>query len=151
MKEAGIISEDRQILEFYVADGRLMLLTDAVEDRALDEEETGGDVAYPEIDYYSVSSGTALVTYDISDKGQPRKVGEVTQSGTYQSSRMVDDYLYVFTSFSPNMLAGQEQREDYIPRAGGSLIGEGSIYLPETESPSQYMVCLLYTSPSPRD
>ena len=38
------------------------------------------------------------------------------------------------------MLAGQEQREDYIPRAGGSLIGEGSIYLPETESPSQYLV-----------
>lgn len=140
MKEAGVISEDGQILEFYVADGRLMLLTDAVDDRALDEEETGGDVAYPEIDYYSVSSGTALVTYDISDKGQPRKVGKVTQSGTYQSSRMVDDYLYVFTSFSPNMLAGQEQREDYIPRAGGSLIGEGSIYLPETESPSQYLV-----------
>ena len=128
MEEAGVISEDRQILEFYVADSRLMLLTYAVD---ADEEKA---------DYDIWSSGTALVTYDISDRGAPRKLGEVTQSGSYRSSRMVGDHVYVFTTFYADMFAEAEARETYIPQAGGSLIQESSIYLPETDSPSQYLV-----------
>lgn len=128
MEEAGVISEDRQILEFYVADSRLMLLTYAVD---ADEEKA---------DYDIWNSGTALVTYDISDRGAPRKLGEVTQSGSYRSSRMVGDHVYVFTTFYADMFAEAEARETYIPQAGGSLIQESSIYLPETDSPSQYLV-----------
>ncbi|WP_033126154.1 MULTISPECIES: beta-propeller domain-containing protein [Eubacteriales] len=122
MKEAGVISEDRQILEFYVADTRLMLLAGAVNDMG------------------EYTDGTALVTYDISDRTEPRKLGEVTQSGSYRSSRMVGDYVYVFTTFYADMFAAQEARESYVPQAGGGLIQESSIYLPETDSPSQYLV-----------
>ena len=63
MEEAGVISEDRQILEFYVADSRLMLLTYAVD---ADEEKA---------DYDIWSSGTALVTYDISDRRSAQEAG----------------------------------------------------------------------------
>ena len=118
LTEAGVICEDRQIREFYVQDDRLMLLASAGED----------------------GSGTALVTYDISDRGNPEKIGEVTQSGDYQSSRLVGDHLYVFSLFYADMYAGPEARESYIPQAGGMLLKESSIWLPDRSDPSQYLV-----------
>ena len=42
---------------------------------------------------------TAAVTYDIRDIKKPVKEGEVTQSGTYNSSRMADGYLYLFSEY----------------------------------------------------
>ena len=72
--------------------------------------------------------------------GNPEKIGEVTQSGDYQSSRLVGDHLYVFSLFYADMYAGPEARESYIPQAGGMLLKESSIWLPDRSDPSQYLV-----------
>lgn len=137
MKEAGVINEDRPVLEFYVSDDRLMMVTYAAEKSTAAEDRDEVDSSYY---YYGYNSGVAVVTYDLSDKETPKKLGEVTQSGSYESSRLAGDYLYVFSSFHADMYAAPEARDSYIPQAGGSLIGESSIYLPETENPTQYLV-----------
>lgn len=138
MEETGRIPEERQILEFYVSGDRLLLLVSGQtgEDfRTVRESSTGTDSIN-----LAEDSGVVLLTYDISERNSPRKIGELSQSGSYLSSRLVGDYLYIFSSFSPDLYAGREERETYVPSAGGSLIPEQNIYLPDGEDPSRYLV-----------
>ena len=53
---------------------------------------------------------TAAVTYDIRDIKKPVKEGEVTQSGTYNSSRMADGYLYLFSEYYTDVYKRQSMR-----------------------------------------
>jgi uncharacterized secreted protein with C-terminal beta-propeller domain len=46
------------------------------------------------------STNTAVDIFDISDKSAPKKVNTLTQSGYYLDSRMIDDKLYLISSFS---------------------------------------------------
>lgn len=44
------------------------------------------------------SSETSIVVYDITNRRNPIKLNELTQSGNYVSSRMVDQYVYLITN-----------------------------------------------------
>ena len=46
----------------------------------------------------------------------------------------------MFSLFYADMYAGPEARESYIPQAGGMLLKESSIWLPDRSDPSQYLV-----------
>jgi uncharacterized secreted protein with C-terminal beta-propeller domain len=69
------------------------------------------DVARPEIaiyPYYS-SVNTFLSVYDISEKTHPVLARNLTLSGSYFNSRMIDDYVYVVVSQSAYVY------EDVVP------------------------------------
>lgn len=138
MEETGRIREERQILEFYVSGDRLLLLVCG--QTGEDLETTRESSSASDGINLTTEPGVALLTYDLSERNSPRKIGELSQSGSYLSSRLVGDYLYIFSSFSPDFYAGREEREAYVPSAGGSLIPEQNIYLPAGEDPSRYLV-----------
>ena len=82
------LEKEYTIQEFYIDTDRKKLVAVCQKEctDADNKKQVGTDVRQ--------QTKTAAVTYDISDIKKPVKEGEVTQSGTYNSSRMADGYLY---------------------------------------------------------
>lgn len=72
---------------------------------------------------------TVAAVYDISDPKDPKESGKVTQAGDYQSMRMSDGYMYLFTRY---FVYGFERNNSstYIPSVNGALMACENIYLP---------------------
>lgn len=49
--------------------------------------------------FFGGNSRVSVVIFDISNKSNPIKINELSQSGSYISSRMVDHYLYITTNY----------------------------------------------------
>lgn len=124
MKEVSGIQFEKgtQICEFYIEDGKLIALgTDY-------EESVNGQTE------------TMIVTYDISDPANIKEAGTVTQSGNYDSSRIADGYLYVFSNFYAVSDCGVYETELYIPKSDGELIPKEDILLPLRKEGCGYYV-----------
>ncbi len=132
LKEAAEVKlEDTySIREFYVNSGKLVLTGEIYR-----EEKTKGG-------WYMSSANTFAVTYDVSDPVKPKKLGEVTQSGYYTSSRMSEGHLYLFSQYTVDTASGIEPRavEDYIPLINESVLPEKDIYMPATKTAYMYAV-----------
>ena len=99
---------------------------------------------------------TFAVTYDISDRANPVKAGEIVVEGSYMDSRMVDGYLYLFAEYGQdyivfteeetivdkiiNLAEGDAREECYIPKVQGEELPPEDIYIPEIEEAQGYMV-----------
>lgn len=92
-----------------------------------------------DIYYTSGIEQTALYTYDISDPSAPQLTGTVIQDGYYQTSRKVDQYIYLFTSWYPELRATYEE-SDIIPKVNNSLLEASDFYLPEHPGSSAYLL-----------
>ncbi|MDO4313380.1 MAG: beta-propeller domain-containing protein [Eubacteriales bacterium] len=123
------LEKDYTIWEFYVNNGQLILTGEKYNDEIADQG------------WYLNASNTFAVTYDVTDPAKPKKMGEVTQSGAYSSSRMAGGCLYLFSQYyvdGANITA--KDTEYYIPSVNGGLIPEDHIYLPCTKLANQYEV-----------
>ena len=98
------VEDDDQAREFYVNDGHLILVSE------FNQEREDGTWTY-------ASTDTRVTTYDITDPEKPEKAGEVTQSGSYTSSRLTDGHLYLFTQYSVDVTSEitPKNKKDYIP------------------------------------
>lgn len=132
LKAAGEVELDEAytIREFYVNNGRLVLVGETYR-----EEKTKKG-------WHMGQSSAFAVTYDLSNPAKPEKLGEVTQSGTYTSSRMADGQLYLFSQYYVNAYEGIEAKDtkDYIPLINQELLSESDIYLPATKQAYMYAV-----------
>lgn len=128
MKAVGRIELEKgaQASEFYLTDDRLIVCYTTYGT----VKENGG---------YRQNMVHAA-TYDISNPQKPGKLGEVTQTGNYYSSRITDGHLYLFSDFYVNTGVGKNEPEEYIPSVQGKLLPVENIYLPENHVGSQYMV-----------
>ena len=77
------------------------------------------------------TEGTQVVTYDVQDKKHPKKVGKVSQSGEYESSRISDGYLYLFSNYWVPENWKKKHPETYIPYVDDSLMKAKDICLPD--------------------
>lgn len=135
MTEVGHIEleESDTISEFYLDVDRQQLVT--LCRRYTDPGEFGKTRAY-----WGYES-TIAVTYDISDPANPKEVGNVSQSGSYHSSRISDGYLYMFSYYYIDAYAiTRDTPETYIPLVNDNLIKETNIYLPSTSCANMYAV-----------
>lgn len=82
---------------------------------------------------------TAAVTYDISDKARPVKIGKVIQEGQYLSSRRSGDYLYVFTERWT--YEKPRKMKEYIPEINGEIMAYQDIYLPDHVDNTSFLIC----------
>ena len=82
----------------------------------------------------------AAVTYDISDIRKPVKEGEVTQSGTYNSSRMADGYLYLFSEYYTGSNIVKDKPVTYVPMVNDKAMSQSSICLPPANCGMMYEV-----------
>lgn len=132
LKEAAEVKleDPHSIREFYVNNGKLALVGESYR-----EEKTKSG-------WYMSTASTFAVTYDLSDPAKPEKIGEVTQSGYYTSSRMSEGHLYLFSQYAVDTASGIEPRdtEKYIPLVDGTLLPGNDIYLPTTKQAYMYAV-----------
>lgn len=85
-------------------------------------------------------SKTAAVTYNIENIQKPVKEGEVTQSGTYNSSRMADGYLYLFSEYYTGSGMVKDKPATYVPLVNDKEMTQNSICLPPVNCGTMYEV-----------
>lgn len=123
------VEDDDQAREFYVNDGHLILVSE------FNQEREDGTWTY-------ASTDTRVTTYDITDPEKPEKAGEVTQSGSYTSSRLTDGHLYLFTQYSVDVTSGitPKDKKAYIPYVNQQMLEADDIYLPPFSQAYMYEV-----------
>ena len=123
------VEDDDQAREFYVNDGHLILISE------FNQEREDGTWTY-------ASTDTRVTTYDITDPEKPEKAGEVTQSGSYTSSRLTDGHLYLFSQYSVDVTSGitPKDEKDYIPYVNQQMLEADDIYLPPFSQAYMYEV-----------
>ena len=83
-----------------------------------------------------------LFLYRLKMMIKPEKAGEVTQSGSYTSSRLTDGHLYLFTQYSVDVTSGitPKDKKDYIPYVNQQMLEADDIYLPPFSQAYMYEV-----------
>lgn len=85
-----------------------------------------------------------LSTYDISDRSGPVPTAEVTQEGSYETSRKSGEHIYLFTSYRPD-LRDTYEGSTILPRINGEEASVSDVYLPESLNDT---ACLVISSVS---
>lgn len=126
MKSVGSIHiPNATIQEFYIQDKKIVALCEASQE----EDNVYGSTIF-----------TKIVTYDISAPEEPKKLGEVVQSGSYYTSRFSGDYLYIFSQFYAASVSTRNQIQDYIPFIDGDAIAAERILMPTASYGNLFMV-----------
>ena len=123
--------EEKYICEFYVRDQKVVVVLG--NNYTYYSEETDSFC-------YDRYGSTTVRTYDVQDKAQPEQVGEVTQSGSYTSSRIADGYLYLFSQYFLYSDIDENVPATYIPVVEARTLPEDDIYLPEENMANMYEV-----------
>lgn len=127
------LGEEYTIQEFYVnTDQKKLIIVCQKECSDKENKKTNTDTWN--------QSKTAAVTYDIRDIKKPVKEGEVTQSGTYNSSRMADGYLYLFSEYYTNGNIVKGKPVTYVPLINEKEMSQSSICLPQVNCGTMYEV-----------
>ena len=127
------LGEEYTIQEFYVnTDQKKLIIVCQKECSDKENKKTNTDTWN--------QSKTAAVTYDIRDIKKPVKEGEVTQSGTYNSSRMADGYLYLFSEYYTNGNIVKGKPVTYVPLINEKEMSQSSICLPPVNCGTMYEV-----------
>ncbi len=104
---------------------------------------------FDDYDLYYLDTGyiTELLTYDISDRKKPELQGSVTQDGYYQTSRKINDIVYLFTEkgmsgrYQERKTAmTEDQAGGWIPIVNGEVIAPDCIYLPKESGNQGFIV-----------
>lgn len=111
--------DDSALRDLYISGDTMVLVGDSY---TLDLNlQTGEreDVGYRDV--YRIADGNAVVvlTYDITDRANPKKMSAFSVEGNYQSSRIADGYLYLFSWYYG----------DDVPRFMGELPEISNVYL----------------------
>lgn len=101
--------------------------------------ETSDDVLY------SAANGMANYTYafvyDISKAEKPKLLHKFFQDGSYNSSRMVNGILYLFSSRGFNTEnINKKEPTSYIPQVGGKCVEDGDVAVPDKSTGMDYTV-----------
>lgn len=79
-------------------------------------------------DYFTYDTyfkeNTLVVVFDITDRGEPKEKGRYEQNGSYLSSRLIGNRVYVFSNFNVNVYQSEDLvKESCVPQCGenGSL------------------------------
>ena len=107
--------------------------------------EQNGDVYYP-----SSIRQTVLYTYDISDRAAPKLSGTAIQDGDYQTSRKNGSFIYLFTSWYPD-LGATYQESRIIPTVNGVDLEATDFYLPESLTSSSYLLISSVNTEDPQN
>lgn len=130
--------KDETIEEFYLIEKNkkvVMICSNSLDDDYEDVE----DVTRSSL-ISKQTEGTQVVTYDVQDKKHPKKVGKVSQSGEYESSRISDGYLYLFSNYWVPENWKKKYPSTYIPYVDGDLMKAKDICLPEGTKGCMYEI-----------
>ena len=134
------LESDSYYAEMYVKDDRLIAFytKNTYEDR--------GDGLG---EYYRQE--TIAEIFDISDPTTPKKVTKISQSGDYNSVRIVGEYVYLFSDFYADISYGRSGVAAYIPEIQGEKVTSGSIYMPQSTESLNYIVISGFSLKDPEE
>lgn len=153
------------ICEIYVADNVLTIVLqadkpnikaekmDGKKDEAQDGElgEEHNIVSEEDVIRINYDVITKVLTYDITDPLHPALLDTVEQDGYYQTSRKIENHLYLFTNKAMYIQSNVAQKKLYaddrtagwIPCINGKAVKPDCIYLPNEEgNQGVVMTCL---------
>lgn len=93
------------------------------------ENENSGDRYYV----------TYILSFDISDRQSPKLISKHSQEGGYLTSRIVDGYLYVLSTYNYFL----EKDEKFIPIIDGKEAGVETIYIDENREEKYTVITAL--------
>lgn len=138
-----LIEQDTYGAEFFVSGDRLIItytMTEVV-DQVTEEGEIYGGY-YRE---YAVAE-----TFDVSNPAEPKSLGKVTQSGGYNTLRVVGDYVYLFSDLYAD--AYNLKRDDistYIPSVQGKSLNCEDILMPQISDGNAYTIVTSFSLDNP--
>lgn len=94
---------------------------------------------------------TVAEIFDVSDSSEPKKVTKISQSGNYNSVRIVGDYVYLFSDFYADISFGKSTVAAYIPEIQGEKIMSDSIYMPQSTDSLNYTVISGFSLKNPEE
>lgn len=143
MKEAGCImlESGEELRELYVKDQKMVVFYNRMEQKEKQTEGYDGGNDYQEL--------TVAETFDVSNPEKPESLGEIIQSGVYDSVRLNDGYFYLFSNYYVSWNAEKRYRNDYIPSVQGELVKSDSIYLPQEVRGSRFKVVTSFSMEEP--
>lgn len=100
-------------------------------------------VLISEQDYMTADGGTVeteALTYDIADVAEPKESGRMSQSGNYNTSRMANGYLYLFSTYYVNSPIVREDPSTYVPLINEKEMERSDICLPQVSQGCMYEV-----------
>ena len=134
------MADDCYIKELYVQDDRLVIMYTRTEP-SVDED------GY----YNNYRDYTNALVYDISDRTNPVKMGNISQSGYYNTMRVRDGYVYVISNFYADAAAPRADTGAYIPEVQGSTMAASDIYMPQRQMGNQYTVITSFSLEDPSE
>lgn len=104
-----------QPLEMYLKDNKIILISQLSinSSNKTDEEDNSSIEDYDEVKYQTI-----VEIYDITDKTKPKVISTYQQNGTYDSSRLIDNNLYISTNYynyNDGPIENSKQIDKYIP------------------------------------
>lgn len=94
---------------------------------------------------------TVAEIFDVSNPSAPKKVTKFSQSGNYNSVRIVGDYVYLFSDFYADISFGKSAVAAYIPEIQGEKIMSDSIYMPQSTDSLNYTVISGFSLKNPEE
>lgn len=122
--------EIRAIHEIYVSNDTLSVISS---EYTRLQSQTVGDMMICGLydGFGDENTVTRITNYDISDRTQPKKISEHTQSGAYNTSRAVDGMLYTVTFYRVDVSYSKtddEIKEKCVPTVDGKKIPASEIF-----------------------
>lgn len=133
--------EDIYVSEIYVGDGRVTVFYTKTEYETEEDSDSAYGSAYQE---YTIAE-----TFDVSDPSAPVSVGMISQSGSYNTMREVDGFVYVFSDYYVDTSCARSDISSYIPSIQGELIDSRGILLPSFKWGRWYTVVTAFSLEDP--
>ncbi len=160
-------------IELYVADGAVTVISQCREtiyynsdfeeispeeakpllqeqEKLLDDFSRGFIKEYTCLCFIGSREYVKAESFSVDENGALRSLGAAIQDGNYSDSRKVDDIIYLFTDYYPQIYHedGSVIRE-YVPSINGNCISPDYITMPEEASDS-YIVCSSFRTGDPK-
>lgn len=90
--------------------------------------------------YDNNAYNTYILTYDVSDAGNPKFLTSLMQEGHYKSSRFTGGYLYTFSEKWASIPESYQEFDSYIPHTANQRLTCDNIYIPECPDSSCYQL-----------
>lgn len=145
MEKLASIEQDaeRYVEDIYVQDDKLVLFGTLGRQVGNSEDSEAYD-GYCE-------NNTYVQVYDISDPSNPKEIGNMEQSGGYNTSRIVDGYVYVLSQFHPYEDNVTARDLWYIPEVQGKSIEAENIYMPQEAEGNEYTIITAFSLDNPSE
>lgn len=145
MEKLASIEQDaeRYVEDIYVQDDKLVLFGTLGRQVGNSEDSEAYDGYY--------ENNTYVQVYDISDPSNPKEIGNMEQSGGYNTSRIVDGYVYVLSQFHPYEDNVTARDLWYIPEVQGKSIEAENIYMPQEADGNEYTIITAFSLDNPSE